>query len=263
MEQAPPDMKKESLTDPQATKRPSNQKKDLSAIDPKEDHLICVDPDSHQIYTLNPKTNEYWIETSVSKEYRQKAEKTIRKIQAVVNLTNGTWLIDSEKADKYRRRQIPEYLLSSQTTKYPQYLCLSPLSDAFKDNLYIRVIVDVANYIDLLDARYASSISNFMQLQKRYQKDLNNQDKDQDNEKGRSKSKGKKHNKLNPEDKKRGRQIYQQKIIQIVDYLSGLSKEELQKQQLKENKPADPKAQNQAGEIRKVGLRLYIGILTA
>jgi hypothetical protein len=46
----------------------------------KVKHLLCVDMDSHQIYTLNLRSQEIFIEQNVPQVYRAKAEKDIRDI---------------------------------------------------------------------------------------------------------------------------------------------------------------------------------------
>jgi phosphatidylinositol-4,5-bisphosphate 3-kinase len=85
--------------------------------------LICVDPDSQQIYTLNINTNEIRIESDVDIDYRKKAEAAIKNIDSMLNLKNGQWLMATKEIDHYRRRKIPSYLLHKQSSSYPTYLC--------------------------------------------------------------------------------------------------------------------------------------------
>lgn len=52
--------------------------------DEKIKFLLCVDPDSHQIYTLNLKTQEIHIELDVPSEYRERAENDIAQIAKII-----------------------------------------------------------------------------------------------------------------------------------------------------------------------------------
>ena len=54
-----------------------------------EKWLICVDPDSQQIYTLNINTNEVQIELDVDIDYRRKAQDAIKNIDEMLRLKNG------------------------------------------------------------------------------------------------------------------------------------------------------------------------------
>lgn len=51
-----------------------------------EKWLICVDPDSNQIYTLNINTNVVCIEKEVDYYYREKAKKAVIDIEELLKL---------------------------------------------------------------------------------------------------------------------------------------------------------------------------------
>lgn len=55
-----------------------------------EKWLLCADPESHQIYTLNINTNDIQIECDVDPEYREKARKAILDIESILKLKTGT-----------------------------------------------------------------------------------------------------------------------------------------------------------------------------
>lgn len=83
----------------------------------EERWLLCVDPDSKHIYTLNTNTQEVHIETNVDQEYLQKAHKTINDMEKLLQLNTGmnlrypgNWFTVSRQVEKYRRRPIPSYL---------------------------------------------------------------------------------------------------------------------------------------------------------
>lgn len=48
-----------------------------------------MDPDSHQVYTLNIYTNEARLETDVDPLYREKARKAITLIENLLKLKTG------------------------------------------------------------------------------------------------------------------------------------------------------------------------------
>jgi hypothetical protein len=52
-----------------------------------------VDPDSHQVYTLNIYTNEARLETDVDPLYREKARKAITLIENLLKLKTGKFNI--------------------------------------------------------------------------------------------------------------------------------------------------------------------------
>ncbi|EGR27704.1 phosphatidylinositol- -diphosphate 3-kinase, putative [Ichthyophthirius multifiliis] len=115
-----------------------------------EKNLICVDPDSHQIYSLNQETNEFYIQLNVDNDYRQRAETAISEIEQITNLNKGNWIIDHEKAEQYRRRKIPNYLLQRTDWNHPTYICQSPLSQAFVQKKQITLLVNLSEFIDKL-----------------------------------------------------------------------------------------------------------------
>ncbi|CAD8088033.1 unnamed protein product [Paramecium primaurelia] len=115
----------------------------------EEKWLICADPDSGQIYTLNINTNEVRIEYDVDQDYRQKALQAIQQIESMLKLKTGTWLMASKQIDQYRRRKIPSYLLHKQSSSIPTYLCQSTLSQAFVKVNSIKLQVKLNQYREL------------------------------------------------------------------------------------------------------------------
>lgn len=51
--------------------------------------LICADPESRHIYTLNVNTEEVHIERDVDPEYRARAMKAIDDIESLLKLSTG------------------------------------------------------------------------------------------------------------------------------------------------------------------------------
>ena len=94
----------------------------------REKYIICVDPDSHHVYSINPETERLHIESDVPEWYRNKAEQAIQDLSYIINVQGSgppsdKWLYLSKQANRYRRRKIPSYLLICNYTKYPRYIC--------------------------------------------------------------------------------------------------------------------------------------------
>ena len=113
-----------------------------------EKWLLCVDPDSNQIYTLNIATSEVHIEKDAPDYIRESAEKTIKDILSLVQFNNASWLCESKTSQKYRRRKIPSYLLHKISCEYPTYVCQSTLSLAFAEVNSITLEINLSEYHD-------------------------------------------------------------------------------------------------------------------
>ncbi len=111
-----------------------------------EKWLLCVDPDSCQIYTLNISTSEVHIENDAPDFIRESAEKTIEAILSLVQLNKASWLCESKNSQKYRRRKIPSYLLHKISCEYPTYVCQSTLSLAFAEVNSIKLEINLSEY---------------------------------------------------------------------------------------------------------------------
>ncbi len=111
-----------------------------------EKWLICVDPDSNQIYTLNLTTNEVVIETDVPEAYRKRSTECIKDLNNLLKLNSSSWLTENKGALRYRRRKIPSYLLHKISTNNPTYLCQSTLSLAFAEKNSISLTVHLTEY---------------------------------------------------------------------------------------------------------------------
>ena len=61
-----------------------------------EKWLICADPDSYQIYTLNMNTNQIRLEFDVDPRYRERAKTAIDSIESLLKLRTGNWLTVSK-----------------------------------------------------------------------------------------------------------------------------------------------------------------------
>ncbi|CAD8171964.1 unnamed protein product [Paramecium pentaurelia] len=123
-------------------------------VDEKVKYLLCVDMDSHQIFTINLKNHEICIEYDVPQAYRVKAKKDIMDIQKLVQLPDSSWNMDTLRNQRYRRREISEYLLHKIVNQEPTYLAESSMSDAFSKVTSLKLIVDLSDYIRLEDQVY-------------------------------------------------------------------------------------------------------------
>ncbi|CAD8121098.1 unnamed protein product [Paramecium sonneborni] len=123
-------------------------------IDERVKYLLCVDMDSHQIFTINLKSHEIFIEYNVPSAYRSKAEKDIKDIQRLVQLPDSSWNMDTQRNQRYRRREISEYLLHKIVNQEPTYLAESSMSDAFSEVTSLKLIVDLSDYLRIEDQSY-------------------------------------------------------------------------------------------------------------
>ena len=73
--------------------------------------IICVDPDSQQIYSMDINNWQINIENSVHPAYRSKCEVALRDLELITNFNKGYWMQLNEELDAYRRRLLPSYLL--------------------------------------------------------------------------------------------------------------------------------------------------------
>ncbi|CAK95176.1 unnamed protein product (macronuclear) [Paramecium tetraurelia] len=88
----------------------------------EEKWLICADPDSCQIYTLNINTNEVRVEQDVDQDYRQKALQAIQQIESILKLKTGMmsefqigrYLAHGFKADRSISQKKDTLLLAAQ-----------------------------------------------------------------------------------------------------------------------------------------------------
>ncbi len=68
-----------------------------------EKFLICLDPDSHQFFSINTNTNDIIVETQIPQKIRLKAEKAFDDLKRLLgNVTK--WNFDTQRVNSYRRR---------------------------------------------------------------------------------------------------------------------------------------------------------------
>jgi hypothetical protein len=120
-------------------------------ITKKQRVLLCFDPDSQHIYTIDLSTHEVQLELDAPQAYREKAESDYRAIAKIVQLPDSEWDICSAEAWRYRRRKICEYLLHKMIDPEPTYLAQSPMSDAFANVTSLKFLVNISEYVKLED----------------------------------------------------------------------------------------------------------------
>lgn len=77
------------------------------------------------------------------RDYREKALIAIKNVEEITHLNKGHWLINHERADQYRRRKLPNYLLQRTDWDQPTYICQSPLSQVFVEKKEIEILVNL------------------------------------------------------------------------------------------------------------------------
>ncbi|KAL4450532.1 hypothetical protein ABPG74_019430 [Tetrahymena malaccensis] len=84
-------------------------------------------------------------------DYRAKGKKAIENIEKIIEINEGNWLINHERADQYRRRKLPNYLLQRTDQNHPTYICQSPLSEVFVNVVTITIKVNLDLFKDQLE----------------------------------------------------------------------------------------------------------------
>ncbi|KAL4486333.1 hypothetical protein ABPG72_007119 [Tetrahymena utriculariae] len=79
-------------------------------------------------------------------DYRIKGKKAIENIEKIIQINDGNWLINHERADQYRRRKLPNYLLQRTDQNHPTYICQSPLSEVFVNVVVVTIKVNLINF---------------------------------------------------------------------------------------------------------------------
>ena len=54
--------------------------------------IICVDPDSQQIYSMDINNWQINVENSVHPAYRSKCEVALRDLELITNFNKGYWM---------------------------------------------------------------------------------------------------------------------------------------------------------------------------
>ena len=96
------------------------------------------------------KTNCFIIEPNIEKEIDSDMKDKIRKhkniIKNLIKLEGFIWLANKGESDKYRRRKLPQYLISRELSDYPCYIFQSELSKAFNSISHISLRVNLMEY---------------------------------------------------------------------------------------------------------------------
>lgn len=111
-----------------------------------ERFLICVDPNSHQIYTIGLTTNIIHIEKEVPPNIKEKARNALKQLAFLRDGAKYKWWFQSEAAQAYRRRPLPYYLLHPDCKIFPTFENHSNFSLAFKDVHSVELLVDVSQF---------------------------------------------------------------------------------------------------------------------
>jgi hypothetical protein len=114
-------------------------------------------------------TNNIIIEPNIDKELesdiRDKNKKHKQIIKNLTKIDGFVWLSNKGEADKYRRRKLPQYLISREVSDYPCYIFQSELSKAFNKISHITLRVNLMEYKPLIKTRAKSKESNELYVQ--------------------------------------------------------------------------------------------------
>lgn len=131
--------------------------------------MICVDPVSLLHYRLCMSTNNIIIEPNIDKkieeDIRDKNKKHKQIIKNLTKIDGFVWLSNKGEADKYRRRKLPQYLVSREVSDYPCYIFQSELSKAFNKISHITLRVNLMEYRPLIKIKAKTKDSNNLYVQ--------------------------------------------------------------------------------------------------
>jgi phosphatidylinositol-4,5-bisphosphate 3-kinase len=116
-----------------------------------QEYLICLDPDTRIIYSINLVTYQVHIEQDVPESVKQKAAEAVEQMYSLRDPVGPTWIFHSAEARRYRRRKIPPYLLHRDAGNYPVILIESSLSGAFAKTTRVDIDVDLSNYKEQIE----------------------------------------------------------------------------------------------------------------
>jgi hypothetical protein len=112
----------------------------------KEPYLVCLDPESGQVYTLGLLSYNVHIEKDVPAKIKNKAKEALRRLSDLRDQPGIKWWFKSEAVQMYRRRRLPIYLIQEDCPRYPTYEAHSNLSLAFSGVHTIELHVSLVEY---------------------------------------------------------------------------------------------------------------------
>lgn len=113
-------------------------------------YIVCLDPDSGQIYTLSLTNYDVHIERNLPAKIKEKAKSTMKQLSFLRDSSSTKWWFHSHDSECYRRRKLPNYLIHQDCSRYPIFEAHSKLSLAFSDIQTIEIEVDISEYQDAL-----------------------------------------------------------------------------------------------------------------
>ena len=114
-----------------------------------EEFMICVDPESHLIYTLGLKTKIINIEDNVPSNIKEKAEVALKQLLLLRDDSKHQWRFQSNAAQEYRRREIPYSALLQSYNKflYPTFKTHSKVPSSLEKAHTVTLLVDMSHYL--------------------------------------------------------------------------------------------------------------------
>ena len=73
--------------------------------------LICVDPDSYQVFSIGLNSRILVLEIDVPLSMRQKAINVIKEKKILTDSGGVNWWLRSKEGWAFRRRDLPKYLI--------------------------------------------------------------------------------------------------------------------------------------------------------
>ena len=122
----------------------------------KEPYLVCLDPESGQVYTLGLFSNIVNVESLLPIKIRERAKVALRRLAYLRESPGARWWFKSEATQIYRRRRLPIYLIQQDCARYPTYEAHSNLSLAFKEVHTIELHISLSEYTTSMNSQNES-----------------------------------------------------------------------------------------------------------
>ncbi len=131
--------------------------KDKDKDQDKEPFLVCLDPETGQVYSLGLLSYHVHIEKDLPVKVRERAKTALRRLAFLKEGSGMRWWFKSESAQLYRRRRLPIYLIQEDCARYPTYEAHSNLSLAFSEVHSLELRVNISEYAEVITSQLGNS----------------------------------------------------------------------------------------------------------
>ena len=109
--------------------------------------LLAIDPLTRHLYHLDRKTQVLTRINKTSQKAKEHYYKEVEKFETLRGFSISNWSFDSPEAQNYRRRELRDHLLQKDPYPYPAFVTSRELSSAFANSTFVKLYVDISEYI--------------------------------------------------------------------------------------------------------------------